>query len=391
MKQKFAVIREKILLSIFYFPSIIYNLIYLRLFGKDSYITSSKQGDTSFDNKNYALFIYWQKHSPPWYVLNALKELKKLKINTILVSNSIISSEDLIILNEYCCTIIERENQGFDFGGFKDGIKHIFDNNIDINRLILMNDSVYYTKSGLNNLMSELATRPDDVVASFENWEIHYHYQSFLLSISGNLLQNKKFKKYWDNYTPISNRRWCIHRGEVHLSRVINQIASTTHVVFTAAKLLNELSQTSLDIHEFGRTSNYPKHLRIQINKHDLLKEKTKILKIKTKSRTNNKKPHWEDMYSFYKSNYIDKLIEVSHSSSPIHCSLYLYLKFMRCPIIKKDLVYRDRFNIFELERIFEELIDPSSARKIASDMRLKGSGLELTGVKRIRFDLGVI
>ncbi len=80
---------------------------------------------------------------------------------------------------------MQRRNKGLDFGAYKDAVLKLMQDEASISRLLILNDSVYVVRDGLDKLLEELLSDEYPVVAAYENWELHYHFQSFCLALSG--------------------------------------------------------------------------------------------------------------------------------------------------------------------------------------------------------------
>ena len=46
---------------------------------------------------------------------------------------------------------------------------------LELEKLVLLNDSVFYTKSNLENFIDELSDKSYDVIGATENFEISHH------------------------------------------------------------------------------------------------------------------------------------------------------------------------------------------------------------------------
>lgn len=124
------------------------------------------------------------------------------------------------LLKEFNCIIVRRKNKGRDFGAYQDGInwlyKHVGVDNVD--RVILVNDTLLWFPNSERIIRDSLV---DDWTTLYFNLEQHAHAQSFFLSFSNKIIQNKKFKKFWRNYAATKYRRAAIIYGEMGLSSVL--------------------------------------------------------------------------------------------------------------------------------------------------------------------------
>ncbi len=234
---------QKLVLVVFYYIPIARACLTPNYRGSD--IREEHAGTCSFASGRHAVYVLWQPKTIPWYVLNMLEALKRHQVNTTVVSNEKLSPEQLATLKPLCAEVLVRGNKGFDFGAYKDAVLRLMKDKASVSRLLILNDSVYVFRRGLDDLLDALLSEDTPIVAAHENWEKHYHFQSFCLGLSGELLRDPKVEKFWRQYRPISIRRWCIDQGEVKLSLAIRKAAASFKVVYSINDLLDVLSHNA--------------------------------------------------------------------------------------------------------------------------------------------------
>src|SRR5262249_10190819 len=151
-------------------------------------------------------------------------------LNLVVVSNAELDSYLRAQLLEKCYLLIERANLGRDFGAYKDAINIVLRRARNVDRLGLLDDSLFYFLKGLNKLVSDL-DGPQEFIGVTEVFEDHYHVQSFMLSLGPSVIRSRQFRKFWQRYRPISTRRWSIHKGEVRLTRRLTKAGFSPHVL----------------------------------------------------------------------------------------------------------------------------------------------------------------
>ncbi|MGX0975014.1 lipopolysaccharide biosynthesis protein [Roseovarius sp. MBR-51] len=135
---------------------------------------------------------------------------------------------------------IERPNFGRDFGSYQTGFLHLFnrDWHKTCPRLLLINDSVYYSTRGLDKFLQDMMRTQVEVLGATENYEIEYHLGSFCISMSQNVLNAPPFEKYWKNYKLTDVRPLVIKRGEMKLSKTLKRCVSNPSQLSYARKLV---------------------------------------------------------------------------------------------------------------------------------------------------------
>ncbi|MBX3583812.1 MAG: hypothetical protein KF810_18140 [Rhizobiaceae bacterium] len=317
----------------------------LRLRGKRSFIVERLEGERSFESGYYAVFIIWQPGGLPWYVRNALEAFAAAKVNVVAVVNHTLTDEMRAELVRSTRYVLVRDNTGFDFGGYQDGTAFIRAS-FPYERLIYVNDSVYFFRDGLENLFTRLATSKADVCTAFENWEFSYHVQSFCFSVSRHLMDTPDVRAFWLNYLPVSSRLWAIHKGEIGLSAAIAPNARSFDVVYTPNSIrsaVTELAKTDVDV----LNTYLPVRIRIPVG-----------------SSMN------------FKVEGEQQLIERLHCYSQIHGAGFLYRKFANSPLMKRDIVWRrDQYSVYDVENCLTVVGHEGHLAEILSDMRRKGKG----------------
>ncbi|GKY88630.1 hypothetical protein [Sinisalibacter aestuarii] len=142
---------------------------------------------------------------------------------------------------------IERPNFGRDFGSYKTGFLHLYQRGWEARcpRLVMVNDSVYYSTRGLAAFIEDLATCETEVLGATENYEIEYHLGSFCISMAGGILQSGRLRRYWRRYRLTDVRPLVIKRGELGLSKTLKRCASSEDdfaSLFSAARFLSAIS-----------------------------------------------------------------------------------------------------------------------------------------------------
>jgi len=135
-----------------------------------------------------------------------------------------------------------RENHGYDFYSYKTGMDLINLKN-ECGHLTLMNSSFlcanpqkfihYYFKKGLSQEFKAIGLT--------KSWEETEHIQSYLISLSGEVLQNKDFQKWWANMTPMDNRDDVILNYELGLSNLLRGFYTLQSIFKTAPHIGQEI------------------------------------------------------------------------------------------------------------------------------------------------------
>ncbi|MEJ5018702.1 rhamnan synthesis F family protein [Ochrobactrum vermis] len=326
-------------------------------------ILSKHAGAQNHENGAYAIFLIWQPDHFPWYIENALDALNAAAINPVIVVNHDLADERLAYLKERSHLVLIRDNTGLDIGGYRDATLYLASTMKEPpSRVIYMNDSVYYFKENLERVFERLARSQADICGTFENWEHKYHIQSFCFSVSGALFKNDAFQRFWQDYIPVNSRLWAIQQGEIGLSQVMVPLSKQIEIIFQPKDLIAPVSNIGKD--QINELNNLLPQ-RIRFNESDLqtipLQEIPQAITKKVTLR------------------------------SQVHTGAFLYRRFLGCPIMKRDLVYRLQFSIEEIENNLRDTGDEGHLEDIVSELKKKGTPQRLSLIKQIRVAVGIL
>lgn len=133
------------------------------------------------------------------YVLHYLQELKQLGYETIFVSTSKdLGTKDIAQLRPLCHTACLRENVGYDFGSYKEGIHLIQSAGQKPSSLLLANDSVFGPFWNLGKIWDPNILEHYDLYGLTDSFDHGYHLQSYFLAFSRRLLESSAFMAFWN-------------------------------------------------------------------------------------------------------------------------------------------------------------------------------------------------
>lgn len=123
---------------------------------------------------------------------------------------------------------IEKPNFGRDFSSYRTGFMHFYERGWERQcpRLLMVNDSIYFSTRGLENFIGDMIKSPLEVLGATENYEIEYHLGSFCIAMSANVLQTDQLRRYWKSYRLTDVRPAVIKRGEMKLSKTLKRCVS---------------------------------------------------------------------------------------------------------------------------------------------------------------------
>ena len=150
------------------------------------------------------------------YIVECLTSLREYLDEILVVSNSALDDTARERLLKGATEVFERENTGFDVGGYRDGIAHFgWERLGQIDELILFNYTFFAPVNPWKNLFDRVeAAGAVDFWGITEHDEVRphpflaatrmpRHIQSHWIAVRNPLLSSPDFRKYWDEMPPI--------------------------------------------------------------------------------------------------------------------------------------------------------------------------------------------
>lgn len=378
--------------------------------------------NTKYEDQPILFVALFQKGDLRPDLISMLETAKKqgfyiLGVNTLRLKSLHVSFFD---------TYIERANFGRDFGSYKCGFLHIFKNKWEPScpRLLMVNDSVFYSQTGLEKFLHDMKTSTIEVLGATENFEIEHHLGSFCISYSNNILNSSKFQKFWRRYKLSDVRPKVIKRGEMALSKTLKKCVSMPSSfsslyswAYFADKAQNDptVMEVFVKHHRTSQLVHWPRFDRGSLNKSfaEFMPRKRDFSGIKPRQQIDLEK-FTEKAFIFSFSNLVEffcadlkaeeaaqalhflkervtaEAIEVFRHGSHIHQNQTV-LYALGLPIIKMDLIYRGMFNTADLQNLrsylpreeHDQVFRALAARPFGADV--------LIGWKRAAFMRGLI
>lgn len=188
--------------------------------------------------KRILMFVHYNKENAledrTLYSLNYLKELYD---EIVIISNSKLSKEDEKRIGKFSSKILYRENIGYDFAAWRDGIKLIgWDGLIKYDELTLMNDTCYFPIFPIQNHVEQFENdsaidfwgaylyaattygMPGTGTVDYPGDPVPEHLQSYFISFKKKVIKSEVFQYFWDNIQEYSEVETVIREYETQLT-----------------------------------------------------------------------------------------------------------------------------------------------------------------------------
>ena len=185
------------------------------------------------------LYIHYNKFDEmSEHVLYQLEKIKPLFSRVILLSNSHLEKNYMRKLEMIGITeIIQRENIGFDFAAWRDGMEYVgFDHLEKYDSVTLMNDTCIGPLWPLEPYFRSFESAIDCDFWGMTNFKktkyFREHVQSYFVSYSREVVSSKVFKSFWMNVKSYDNVRQVIDNYETKFTSELKKTGFNYQVVF---------------------------------------------------------------------------------------------------------------------------------------------------------------
>lgn len=381
--------------------------------------------EAAYDGQPILLLALYQKGVLRPDILRLLDAAKAQGLY-VLAINTLRLADPEALRDKVDC-YIERPNFGRDFGSYKSGFLHVYRRGWEQTcpRLLMVNDSVYYSTRGLAKFLQDLATSEVEVLGATENYEIEYHLGSFCIAMSGSVLQAGRLRKYWEGYRLSDVRPVVIKRGEMKLSKALKRCVSTPAqfgALYSSDRFLNEI-KTSPELQDlvikdsrtgantpaprFGNESvikllsgrfiarRYSLGEKVDVSVDTPVKELNEEILIAgregfSRYLLRNIFETDQDFDEILNDSIAAVASEVFMLGSQIHQNAAILLE-IGLPIIKLDGLYRGMFNNYDVLRLQKKLPEIEARELSAILLERPYGGQMLYGWKRAAFMRGLI
>lgn len=206
------------------------------------------QGAKPLESK-VALFLIWQPTRLAPSVLATCRHLSAQGYAVLIVSNHVLPKDALSDLRAETWTILERPNFGYDFGGYRDGLRLLQTLGVQPDRLVILNDSVWYPVYQADGLLAQAERSDADIAGTILRQRGDERFlESYFYSIQGHVLRSAAFTDFWNTYRLTSNKYKVIRRGERGFSRAMLAAGFQLDGLFREPDFLSALSSADPEL-----------------------------------------------------------------------------------------------------------------------------------------------
>jgi hypothetical protein len=181
------------------------------------------EGGQPADNRIAALLIF-QPGAMPASILEECDLLTGHGYSVLVVSNGPLLPQARTDLLPHVWRLLERPNLGYDFGGYREAVMHLWDEGVEPEELLILNDSVWIVEDVFPAFLDRLGAMEADVTgAVLRSKKGKRWLESYFFRFSKVALTHPGFRTFWQNYRLIDSKFGVIRQGERDFSVAINK------------------------------------------------------------------------------------------------------------------------------------------------------------------------
>lgn len=224
------------------------------------------------------LYVHYNKYNKiSEHVFYQLNKMRPLFSKVIVISNSKLNDDNINELKEKCLVtdVLERENIGYDFAAWKDGLDYLgIDSLEQYDSITMMNDTCFGPLWDLKDVYEKFESQNDVDFWGMTNHQkikskdinIPEHLQSYFISFKKAIISSEVFKKFWRNIEYHTDVQKVIDLYETQYTKLFQKNGFNYASVLDVVPLRNDYFHSNFTIH-------YP---------HVLLKNHVPFIKVKT-------------------------------------------------------------------------------------------------------------
>ncbi|MBT9465981.1 rhamnan synthesis F family protein [Hydrogenophaga sp.] len=203
-------------------------------------------------HEKVAIFLVYQPHGVAATVRQTCEHLSYRGYSVLLVSNTPLGNSDRDDLSHAVWRFVERDNFGYDFGGYRDGIQLLQHWGIAPEQTLVLNDSIWFPVRPDETLTQQFEASPAGFIGAFRFVDPPAHdtehagiFLSYMLCFKKSVWLSDAFRDYWRNYICTSNKMLTVKRGERGLSRALFAAGLPSEGVYSRDRLLAAIARQS--------------------------------------------------------------------------------------------------------------------------------------------------
>jgi len=195
------------------------------------------------DNDRLAIFVHWSKSDRISKHDQNLIHCLASEFDQVLVvcnrNGTGNRNQPLIDNPDSKIQVIERFNEGYDFGGYQDGMLLIREFSDAFSEVLLINNSIFLLKNSLTELIQEVRDSDFYITSITSSSEETFHLQSYFLHFKKRTLNDSGLWDWFFKLETNSNKRATVTSLEIPFSTEMNALGFTCGAIWNSQQLAN--------------------------------------------------------------------------------------------------------------------------------------------------------
>jgi hypothetical protein len=199
-----------------------------------------------------AIFLVYQPRGMSASAVATCRHLSERGYSVVLVANSPVSAADEQVLGPWVWRFVERPNFGYDFGGYRDGIRLLWHWSVSPESLIILNDSVWFPLDQNETMLASMEASNAGFLGALRHVDLpeadSEHagiFLSYFFLIKRAVLTSEVFVNYWNDYVSTSNKYLTVRRGERGFSRTLFAAGVPSEGLYSRDRFMAAVEQQS--------------------------------------------------------------------------------------------------------------------------------------------------
>ncbi|MDR0887179.1 MAG: glycoside hydrolase family 99-like domain-containing protein [Candidatus Nomurabacteria bacterium] len=182
--------------------------------------------------KRLLIYVHYNKDGEfAPHVAYQLGKIRELYDKILFISNSVLSDDDRATVEKLASEIIQRENVGFDFAAWRDGLTSVgWDELAKYDSVTLMNDTCFGPIHSLDAVYKKMDSQEIDfwglINHAASNSEFGYipeHLQSFFICFNRSATMAVAFRKFWEGVEDEQDVNQVIAKYETRMTDLLKK------------------------------------------------------------------------------------------------------------------------------------------------------------------------
>lgn len=199
-----------------------------------------------------AIFLTYQPRGMSASAVATCRHLSERGYAVLLVANAPLTAADEHALGRWVWRFVERPNFGYDFGGYRDGIRLLWHWSVSPDILIVLNDSVWFPIDQNETMLASMEASSAGFLGALRHVDLPEKdaehagiFLSYFFLIKRSVLASDVFVNYWNNYVSTSNKYLTVRRGERGFSRTLFAAGVPSEGLYSRDRFMSAVEQQS--------------------------------------------------------------------------------------------------------------------------------------------------